>query len=111
MSFARRTEGLIESAIDEEYYSASKKHGDLFNSLHEGYAVLLEEIEEAEAEYKSCKELVSFLWAKIKSPEKIKLYTEVELLKKIKVHVLNEMKELAQVGAMIRKLENTYWIK
>lgn len=109
MSFAKETENIIELAIKKEYESASKKHGEHFNSLHEGYAVLLEEIEEAESENKSNKELVSLLWAKIKSSEKINLYTEIELINKIKEHVLNEMKEWAQVGAMLRKLENTYF--
>ncbi|MBQ5876657.1 MAG: hypothetical protein IIW71_11830 [Treponema sp.] len=46
MSFAADTEKLIEQLIQAEYKNACEKFGYKYNSLHEGYAVLLEEIEE-----------------------------------------------------------------
>jgi len=37
----------IKQLVDNEYNRASEKYGKEFNSSHEAYAVILEEIEEA----------------------------------------------------------------
>ncbi|MCL4435792.1 MAG: hypothetical protein M1503_11530 [Thaumarchaeota archaeon] len=50
--------GRLERALDDigsEYHRAYNKFGD-FSSLHEGYAVLLEEVEELWAEIKKKRE-------------------------------------------------------
>ena len=45
--FAEENESLIEQAIENELNKISKDHGEKYNSPHEGYAVLLEEVLEA----------------------------------------------------------------
>ena len=50
--FADKTTGLIDEAINCEYTNAKEKWGDRYASLHEGFAVLLEEIEECRREQK-----------------------------------------------------------
>lgn len=47
MSFAPETENIVNQLIQAEYKNACKNSGEKYNSLHEGYAVLLEEVEEA----------------------------------------------------------------
>ena len=67
-------QGLIQgfgSQIEEEYRRARKKFGD-FNSPHEGYGIILEELDE--------------LW---------------ELIKKNKGRTVAARKECIQLGAMI----------
>lgn len=50
MSFAKDTENIVELAIKKEYENACKLFGDKYNSLHEGYAILLEKVEEVGSE-------------------------------------------------------------
>ena len=48
MSFSAETDKLVKDLIQAEYKNACENWGSNYNSLHEGYALLLEEIEEAE---------------------------------------------------------------
>ena len=50
MSFSPKTENLTQELINTEYLNAVVNHGAKYNSLHEGYAVLLEEVEEVKLE-------------------------------------------------------------
>lgn len=50
--FAEKTESLIDESIYAEYTNAKEKWGDKYASMHEGFAVLLEEIEECRREQK-----------------------------------------------------------
>lgn len=104
MSFSAKTEQLVDELIQAEYKNACEKFGEKYNSLHEGYAILLEEIEEAEAEMKKIKRDLEFLW----------LYTkrnDIEMinlnLNRIQESDLSCIKELAQVGAVLFKIKNT----
>lgn len=51
----------VSNAVQCEY-SASMEKFPLFNSAHEGYAVILEEIEEASTELEQIKELLQHQW-------------------------------------------------
>lgn len=74
MSFAPETEKLVADLIQAEYKNACEQAGKEFNdeytdkyhSLYEGYAVLLEEMEEVEPNISSLKENVSLMWKYIK---------------------------------------------
>lgn len=48
MSFSTKTGKLVNDLIQAEYNNACDNYGSSYNSLHEGYAILLEEIEESE---------------------------------------------------------------
>ena len=105
MSFAPETEKLVADLIQAEYKNACKKFGEKYHSQHEGYAVLLEEVEEAESNISSLKENVSTLWKYIKRND-----WEVITLKSIEnslYYTNNAIKELAQVGAVLMKMQNT----
>ena len=105
MSFAAETENLVNELINAEYLNAVKNHGEKFNSLHEGYAILLEEVEEVEPNISSLKENVSIMWKCIKKNE-----WEIITLKSIEnslYYINNAIKELAQVGAVLQKIKNT----
>lgn len=45
MSFHEQSEKLVNELIQAEYENACENWGDKYNSLHEGYAVLKEEVE------------------------------------------------------------------
>ena len=105
MSFSAKTENLVNELIQAEYKNACDNFGEKYHSLHEGYAVLLEEVEEVEPNISSLKENVSMLWKYIKKND-----WEVVTLKSIEnslYYMNNAIKELAQVGAVLMKIKNT----
>lgn len=104
MSFSTKTDKLVKDLVQAEYGNACDNWGGTYNSLHEGYAVLLEEIQEAEAEMNKIKRDLDSVWLFIKRNdiEMINLY-----LGRIQESDLSCMEELAQVGAVLLKIQNT----
>lgn len=103
MSFSAKTEQLVDELIQAEYTNACEKFGEKYNSLHEGYAVLLEEIEEVKEQTRNLR-LIKFIWNEVKKDHKDILYKLLELMEK---GVICAIKELAQVGAVLQKIKNT----
>lgn len=104
MSFSTKTDKLIKDLVQAEYGNACDNWGSTYNSLHEGYAVLLEEVEEAEIEMNKIKKDLEFLWLYIKRNdiEMINMY-----FGRIQESGLSCIKELAQVSAVLLKIQNT----
>jgi flagellar biosynthesis/type III secretory pathway protein FliH len=103
MSFVAETENLVNELINAEYLNAVVNFGEKYNSLHEGYAVLKEEIEEVRDEYNSLLSDFHYLWENIKDNDKDIFSTIVEM----QIDVIRQIKELAQVGAVLQKFKNT----
>lgn len=106
MAFSKKSEKLVNNLIQAEYDNACEKYGDKYNSLHEAYAVLLEEVEETEKELAFLKSWQRILWSKIKN-ENFNFYKEKEILAELKKATQNTMQEIAQVGAVLIKTQNT----
>ena len=64
--FAKQTETKINEAVLLELDNACKTYGKEYHSLHEGYAVLLEEIEEAEKDFDYIKNHFAMFWDNVK---------------------------------------------
>ena len=88
---------IIHTLIEEELAEANKRH-PLFQSLHEAYAVMLEELEETEEEAKQIRLLLDEMWQRIRQD-----CGAEELLKKMQVHAMYMVQEGIQVGAMCEK--------
>jgi CII-binding regulator of phage lambda lysogenization HflD len=101
--FATETENLVEQLIQAEYLNAVVNFGEKYHSLHEGYAVLKEEIEEVRDEYNSLLSDYHYLWENIKDNDENVLSTIAEM----QIDVIRQIKELAQVGAVLMKIKNT----
>jgi hypothetical protein len=67
------------SDISDELFSAKEKYPENFNSLHEGYAVLKEEVDE--------------LWDEIKkkNPNKANIYTEAKQVAAMAIRIMVEL--------------------
>ncbi len=104
MSFSAETGKLVNELIQAEYKNACEKFGDKFNSLHEGYAVLKEEMDEERDEHICFMSNYEYLWEEIKDNAKGNIET---LSKRMLDTVFCEMSELAQVGAVLMKIKNT----
>lgn len=104
MSFAAETENLVNGLIQAEYQNACTQFGEKYHSLHEAYAVLLEEVEEVEKEMSFLKRWLENIWESIKSENK---YYQNECIEQLEICNTNTIKELAQVGAVLMKIKNT----
>lgn len=103
MSFAPETDKLVNELIQAEYKNACEQFGEKYHSLHEGYAVLLEEVEEVKEQTRKLR-LIKVIWNEIKDNNKIKLYKLLDLME---IGVICAIKELAQVCAVLMKIEKT----
>lgn len=104
--FNKHTETRVETLICGELRTAKEQHGETFNSLHEAYAVALEELEEASENVDMCKNCFRILWSHIKQDDEkneIKKY----LHKLRNYYAVEAIKELAQFAAMIDKTLET----
>ena len=106
MSFSPETRKLVNDLIQAEYKNACDNFGDKYHSLHEGYAVLLEEVEEVKTEFKLVKSWKRILWAKLRNVD-FQFYSENEIIANLQKVTKDTMKELAQVGAVLMKIKNT----
>lgn len=100
--FAEQNFNLISQAVENEYKKMCSTYGDKYHTEHEGYAVLKEEIEEAEEEVKIINDFFSRLWINIKKNEHF-----VCELKGIKGRAEFLAQEACQVSAVCQKFLNT----
>lgn len=108
MSFSPKTENLTQELINAEYLNAVVNHGEKYNSLHEGYAILLEEVEEVKTEITQLLNSFDVFWLWVKRNIQSHKYLCVEDMNKATEKAI---KELAQVGAVLIKLNNTLGVK
>jgi len=98
----RQARKIIKKSIDElialELETANVAYGQ-FNSMHEGYAVLLEELEEVEDAVGHTKLHFDYLWRLIRSDR-----PTYKQIREVKKNVLEIIEEAIQVGAMLDKM-------
>ena len=90
----------LNQAVECETKNIKKIYGEQYNSLHEGYAVLLEEVEEAESEMNRVKEELSELWLCIKQNDN---KGAAEALRRIQAHSYFMLQETTQINAVTQK--------
>lgn len=104
MAFSPETERLVNELIQAEYLNAVVNYGEKFNSLHEGYAILKEEIEEAQNYFENIQIGLNNLWIAVKENNEDNVTGEqIEMLFDTK----ETISELAQVCAVLMKIKNT----
>ena len=100
--FNKHTETRAETLICGELRTAKEQHGEKFNSLHEAYAVALEELEEASVDFEETKTTFSCFWEDITAND-----DPTNDLIDAKHYTVEAIKELAQFAAMIDKTLET----
>ena len=96
----------LNSAVECELKHIREVYGYQYNSLHEGYAVLLEEVEETEAELERVREELSELWLCIKQNDS---KGAAEALRRIHTHSYFMLQECAQVNAVTQKFRGAHY--
>lgn len=89
----------IEKLAEMEKRDANRKF-PLFHSLHEGYAVLLEETEEARDSLNLAEGNLSMLWAHVRNNNAARA---LEFAARVREHALDLAVEAVQVAAMAQK--------
>lgn len=100
--FNKHTETRVETLICGELRTAKEQYGETFNSLHEAYAVALEELEEANVDFDNVKTVFSYFWEDITAND-----DPTNDLIDAKHYAVEVIKELAQFAAMIDKTLET----
>ena len=95
----------ITKLIAAELEAADKQYNPLFNSFHEAYAVLLEEVEEAHVEFDCILEEIEDIWECIKSNEISSLRAGVVDLEDKSLFLAYEV---IQVCAMVKKFKRMW---
>lgn len=94
--------------VTEEYGRAAAEHGGAAHSPHEGYALIKEEVEEAQAEMEMLNQRLDHLWTSVKRDED---QCGPHYLIHIKKTAMLGACELIQVAAMAEKALLGYEIK
>jgi len=95
----------LTDLINEELNKANDKHKPTFSSFHEFYAVLMEEIEEANDDFKNITNLNIDLWHYIKNDTEGKIF---QVNNELAIQAANCIHELIQVIAMTEKLKQSF---
>ena len=88
---------LVSALVDKEHERSNKVHRAAFASLHEGYAVVKEEVEEADEEMDRLKKKLEFLWLNVKNDADDMVQRNFEDMKSM---AIAGACELIQVAAM-----------
>lgn len=100
--FNKHTETRVETLICGELRTAKEQYGETFNSLHEAYAVALEELEEVSVDFENVKTDFSYYWEDITAND-----DPTNDLIDAKHYTVEAIKELAQFTAIIDKTLGT----
>lgn len=93
----------MRKAMHEELDRATAKHGEKHHSPAEAYAVMLEEVEEAQDQIDSlCCDVGNF-WEEVKNN-----WNTLECADSIREHALSAAADLIQVAAMAQKAIRGY---
>ena len=97
----------INELVKEELQEANKLH-PMFHSAHEAYAVIKEELEEAESEIHACNEELDFVWEYTRWDEAEKIRDHLHYLMETAIKAIGET---IQVAAMCDKALHSMDIK
>lgn len=105
MSFAKENNELISALIRAEKDNAVKNWGSKYHSLHEGYAILKEEVEEAQMEEAQLRAFLESFWDHIRYNNKDtgKVRYAVNNIEK---YAKKAIAELTQVCAVCEKIRD-----
>ena len=100
----KKTKELITQACKAELSNA-KSYGEFYNSPHEAYAILKEEVEETTDNLKSVIRLLNTIWQNIKDNDDEELVANILTLKS---YALLTVFEAVQVCAVSEKFKESF---
>lgn len=101
MAFNEMTTSYVKGAIGSEVKNAVENWGERYNSLHEGVAVLKEEVDETRDEYIQIKNLIYDVWNNVRFNNPKVCKTNVKALRD---HAEKLALEAVQICAVCEKM-------
>lgn len=95
-----KLKAAVTELVEKELSLASEQHGEKFQSHHEAYAVILEEVEETLVEVEFVKHWIKVLWTAIKDDNFTNTETSFKLIEE---KAILAACEAIQVAAMAEK--------
>lgn len=106
--FANGVSELIQESIKLELEKIQKDWGKTYNSAHEGYAVLLEEVEEVEECLRYIRADIKILWERVRNNfNDLENIDKAEELLMVVVNAKQLAEEAVQVAAVAEKFVQT----
>ena len=90
-------ENQVRQLVEVELAAANERFPQ-FHSTHEGYAVILEEMEETKDQLAAAERFLSYAWDRVKNDTKAR-----EQVDYVKLFAINAACEAIQVAAMCQK--------
>lgn len=97
-------ENKVFDLVNAQLEFAREQYGEKFHSLHEGWAVMLEEVEECEEVFLMIFKSLKEIWSAIKEDDFVRVN---DLLEDIRIECNNGIVELSQVSAVVQKMMDT----
>ena len=88
----------VSALVDKEYEWAAKSHGGVAASPHEGYALIKEEVEEADQEMERLKKKLGFLWLNVKNDAEDMVQRNFEDMKSMAIAGACELIQVAAIA-------------
>lgn len=101
---AEKASESIEQAVAYELQNIVKKYGPTYASEHEGYAVLLEEVQEAMEAYRTMEARTNFIWSAIRNNV---LKEQNYHISEVKEYAIELAKEAVQCAAVCERFLET----
>lgn len=98
--FSEKTENYITDAVAAEFLHAKEVYGTKYNSNHEAYGVLLEEVDEVKDNLSAIDNHLKALWQMVKADNNEGVRIELGL---IASYAIDLAKEAVQVSAVAYK--------
>ena len=95
----------VKFMVDKELENSNKKFDSTFHTTHEGYAIIKEEVEEAEEELEVVNAHLKDLWWNVR---KNKIDCSISPVKCLKQKAVNLAAESIQVAAMCQKFIDSF---
>lgn len=95
----------VQMAISMELVRANKVNNPLFNSMHEGFAVILEELQEAQEELVKADSKLKAMWIKIRENNTT---GALECAQQLKNRTTLAACEVIQAAAMVTKFIESF---
>lgn len=99
--FSENAKTFVQGAIDAETNASISKWGEKYSSLHEGYAVLKEEYDEARDEYLQINNNIYDFWRRVKADDRVTSKADIEA---VRAHAENLALEAVQIAAVCNKI-------
>lgn len=95
----------VRKLQEKELTRAAEQHGSTFNSLHEAYAVMLEEIQEAAQEMRETENAAGGLWSFIRHDNEPGAFAAINAIEERALLLACEAIQVAAMASKARTLK------